>query len=204
MIQSHLLLYCSAAKHQDLRRNDAPLYILLCSLKKIAPVHLQLFFLPFPLTVISKCVVFILACSLSTHSLMVNYQISHNSLEPLCSYSPTATRTTLLFQGWKAHRNVDTYQLHKVIPITTLAISSQWGIKAIAVCNCRCIVNACINNCKAFRQQQYMNCIPTVIPLNITHPAFIWSSWMTCLTDKIWGPPPVRLCPACHGRGQWR
>lgn len=111
---------------------------------------------------------------------MVNYQISHNSLEPLCSYSRTATRTAHAVSRW----NVDTYQPHKVITITTLTISSQWGIKAIAVCNCWCVVDACINNCRAFQQQQYTNCFPTQIPLNKTHPTFIWIWWMTLMSAR--------------------
>lgn len=60
-------------------------------------------------------------------------------------------------------------------------------LHSLTVAWCWCIV------CKAFQQQQYMNCIPTLTPLYMKHPTLIWSWWRT-LRSLRWNLRPTS-CP---------
>lgn len=112
------------------------------------------------------------------NSLVVNHQISHNSLEPFCSDSPTATHTTHAVSGLTATEEcghipatqTDSYHYFGfILPMR----QKHEGKKSV---NCWCTRDLSQSPSASKVYELHPN---SLIPPNITHHTSMWSWWMT-------------------------
>lgn len=155
---------------------------------KVASVYLQLFF--FFLLFLSLYLQNVLhPCLFFLNSLVVNYQISHNSLEPLCSNSPTATHThrSRRFRPDRP-REMWTHTSHTNWFLSLLWLyppnEAETRGKMQSV-NCWCMHDLLQSLSVSKVHELHSN---SLIPPNITHHAFIWNQWMTLSSiGQNWG-----------------
>lgn len=168
---------------------------------KVAFVYLKLFFFSFSYCTFKMCSLHPRLYFLN--SLVVNHQISHNSLEPFCSDSPTETHTTHAVSGLTG---MWTHSSH-----TNWFLSLLWlyppndAETRVKMQSVNCWYTRDLS--QSLSASKVYELHPNSLIPPITHRPSVWSWLMTYIrvpSDIIGRPPPVRLCRACHGRGQWR
>lgn len=115
-------------------------------------------------------------CLFFLNSLVVNHQISHNSLEPFCSDSPTATHTTHAVSGltgmW-THTSHTNWFLSLLWLYPPNDAETRGKMQSV---NCWCTRDLSQSLSASKVYELHLN---SLIPPNITHCTSIWSWWRT-------------------------